>query len=603
MIPFSSNPLKTRADLIRAAQDLLGPMSGYLTEGHSRVMLSAACAHYDEAIAGMEGFSRCLWAIVPMLMGKCPEAEPFWALWKDGILHGTDPAHAEYWGEIGDSDQRMVEMAVMGMGLAFIPERFLGDIPEESRQALWSWLNQINGHDMPTCNWKFFRILVNVGFLRAGLPCNREQMEADLVEMEGHYAGNGWYFDRPGQNDYYTLWAFHYYGLVYAVAMKEIDPERSERFLERARMVMPRFACWFDGEGRALPYGRSLTYRFAQASFWAACAFAGVTSPEIGWGEMKSLFLKNLRYWFSLPVFDRDGILTVGYGYPNYAMTDGYNAPGSPYWALKVFAVLALPEEHPFWQAEEKDYLPPLRFCDAEAHQLLLRDPENRHVVSFTAGNHSEPHVHVMAKYEKFAYSTAFAFSVSAETNLLEKGAFDSMLAFRRQGRDTWHTRYGCESWSLEEDRIAFTWIPMEGVLADTVIIPVNDRWHIRRHIIRTAYDIEVAEGGFAVSRDEPGARPCDRIRSVCEADETHATAYGPFGSCVLYNLQGYGSGTVIRPEANTNLLRPRTLIPTLRQEIPAGETVLLCAVYASPDGEIPAGVPTEVLNIAQSCC
>ena len=35
-------------------------------------------------------------------------------------------------------------------------------------------------------------------------------------------------------------------------------------------------------------------------------------------------------------------------------MCEDYNAPGSPYWALKTYLMLALPESHPFWQAEEQ---------------------------------------------------------------------------------------------------------------------------------------------------------------------------------------------------------------------------------------------------------
>ena len=110
-------------------------------------------------------------------------------------------------------------------------------------------------------------------------------------------------------------------------------------------------------------------------------AFAGVTAEGLGWGEIKGLLLRNLRAWLRLPIFDRDGVLTVGYGYPNLCISEGYNAPGSPYWGLKAFFALALPQEHPFWQAEEKPYMPPLRFLDEHVRLLLTRDPENRQVV------------------------------------------------------------------------------------------------------------------------------------------------------------------------------------------------------------------------------
>lgn len=49
------------------------------------------------------------------------------------------------------------------------------------------------------------------------------------------------------------------------------------------------------------------------------------------------MILRHLRWWQKQPIFDRDGILTLGFAYPNLAMCEDYNSPGSPYWALKVF--------------------------------------------------------------------------------------------------------------------------------------------------------------------------------------------------------------------------------------------------------------------------
>ena len=56
-------------------------------------------------------------------------------------------------------------------------------------------------------------------------------------------------------------------------------------------------------------------------------AFAGA---EVPMGQLKALVLGNLRYWGSQPIFDRGGILTIGYQYPNLIMSERYNAPGSP---------------------------------------------------------------------------------------------------------------------------------------------------------------------------------------------------------------------------------------------------------------------------------
>jgi hypothetical protein len=167
---IEQNPLRTREDLRRAAAELLQPLTECMTPGKARIYVGQGSAHYSEDVAGMECWSRALWALVPMLAGKCPEADELWPLWLEGMIHGTDPKHDEYWGSITNSDQRMVEMAVMGCGLCFAPKAFFEPLTEMQRQNLYLWLNQINEYDMPKNNWRFFRILVNIGFLENGLP-------------------------------------------------------------------------------------------------------------------------------------------------------------------------------------------------------------------------------------------------------------------------------------------------------------------------------------------------------------------------------------------------------------------------------------------------
>ena len=88
-----SNPLKTRRDMARAAVQLIEPLMPLLSPGKARLNLGDTGAVYAEDIAEMEAFARPLWAIVPMLAGGCPEVEPIWAEWKQGIINGVDPEH------------------------------------------------------------------------------------------------------------------------------------------------------------------------------------------------------------------------------------------------------------------------------------------------------------------------------------------------------------------------------------------------------------------------------------------------------------------------------------------------------------------------------
>ncbi len=576
------NPLRTRADVERAALELIEPLVPLLSEGKARLHLGDTGAVYPDAIAEMEAFARPLWAIVPMLAGGCEAVKPIWALWREGIIHGTDPNHPEYWGLVEDYDQRLVEMAVFGMGMFLAPDTFFFGLPQEAQNNLYRWLDQINHHDMPKNNWTFFRVLVNVGFQKCGLPWPKERMALDLQMIEEHYEGDGWYFDYYNQREYYTMWAFHYYGLVYAYAMKGIDPDRAAEYLRRGKLMSTDFACWFDSTAEALPYGRSLTYRFAQGAFYAALALAEGETAGMDYGAMKWLLLGNMRRWFQKKIFTRDGVLTIGYNYPNLLMAEGYNAPGSPYWAMKAFLCLALPESHPFWQAEERQPATPAVSLQPHARMLVTRSDDGRHVLAYEAGNKAHEHSHDEAKYEKFVYSTIFGFSVPKAQKLLKDGAFDSMLALSEDGV-TFHPRYGCdEDFVLTEDHVCSTWHPFAGVTVKTEVIPMGE-WHVRVHRIHSDRFLYAAEGGFAIARDGATGQSAAQ-----QADTRQAAVLTPWGVSGILALSGYEEGVVVIPEPNTNLMASRTLIPTLTARLPAGDSVLCCAVFGSntaPDG------------------
>ena len=590
MNPTKNNPLRSRADIARAAVQLLTPLIPRMSEGGALIHAGDTGATYPDRVAQMEAFSRALWGIVPMLAGKCAEVEPLWTLWRKGLQNGVDPSHPEYWGEIVPFDQRMVEMAVMGIGMCLVPERFFRDLPDAAQQNLHRWLSQINDHEMPTNNWVFFRILVNTGFLLNDLPYSQRRLAEDLALVEAHYEDNGWYFDYPAQRDYYTPWGYHYYSLVYAKAMKALDPETAEKFLARSRAFTPQFAAYFDCDGNALPYGRSLTYRFAQGSFFAALALAD-EDGGMGFGAVKRLCLSNLRTWCEKPIFTPDGLLSIGYGYPNLNMAEGYNAPGSPYWGMKTFIMLALPESHPFWQAEETGHTPPSTLAAPHAGLLITRDKENRHVQAFAAGNHAPTHEHGDAKYEKFSYSTVFGFSVARSMRSLEEGAFDSMLALT-DGSASWRVRFGCEASAIHPDSVACTWKPFPDVTVHTEVYPHGD-WHIRIHTITTPRPLTAAEGGYAILRETDDIAPETAIAGG------GAVVLAPWGASGILALRGYDRPELIKPQPNTNLMHSRTLLPTLHAAIPPGTTTLACAVLgAATDGKVKwAHPPKEVRN------
>lgn len=58
-------------------------------------------------------------------------------------------------------------------------------------------------------------------------------------------------------------------------------------------------------------------------------------------------------------------------------MAEGYNAPGSPYWGLKTFLLLAVAETHPFWRAEPEPIKREPQKRIEKGNMLLVHNEKN----------------------------------------------------------------------------------------------------------------------------------------------------------------------------------------------------------------------------------
>lgn len=143
--------------------------------------------------------------------------------------------------------------------------------------------------------------------------------------------------------DYYSSsFAIHFLQLLYARLAPD-DVARGAEFKKRAQLAAVDLAYYYDAAGRAIPFGRSVGYRFAMVAFWGALAYADVElPPPLTWGVVKGIVLRNLRWWQrQKDVWAAGGTLTLGYAYPNMYMTENYNSPGSPVsdWRLSLLCV------------------------------------------------------------------------------------------------------------------------------------------------------------------------------------------------------------------------------------------------------------------------
>lgn len=565
---LKNNPLKTRDDLKKAVLDICEPLKNHFSPKKAYLNLGATSAAYPDETAAIESFSRPLWALAPLFTDGTGDE---WAeIYRKGFIAGTDPESDEYWGEAGHHDQMLVEMAAMGLALILAPDKIWDPLSHKEKDNLFNWLDLVNHRKAWECNWVLFAVMVNLGFKRVGMPYNEEVVKKAFETVETFYLGDGWYQDGVNAHvDYYLPFAIYFYSLIYAKEMEKEDTAFCNEIKSRAKRFAEDFIYWFSPDGSAVPFGRSMTYRFAMCAFWSAYAYAEVDGFSMG--VVKGIILRHLRSWFARPIFDKAGLLTIGHGYPSLIMTEGYNAPGSPYWALKSFLVLALGEDHPFWTCEELP-LPQLEKVHPLPHAHMIASRDGDHVVLYNAGHpYTNTHTHCGAKYEKFAYSSIHGFSTPKAEWGLGQGAFDSALALSERD-NSYRVKRLCTAYEVHNEYLYTKWLPWNDVTVESYVI-ASLPWSVRIHKIKTSRDIDLSDGGFTFNRSLP-----------TEWKREEKSAYGVqdglvTGVCVLTDN---GKCDIIGTESNTNLLFSRGAIPSARYFLDKGEYVIATGVYSS---------------------
>lgn len=543
---------------------MLNPLKARFSEEKAGLPLGGFAAGYGMKIAEMEGALRLLWGLTPYWAGGGTQAED----WKDHYLncirHGTAPDHPAYWGDIHDRDQKIVEMAALSFQLMETPDIIWNRMTAKEQDHLASWLYQANTAIVPDNNWHFFVVLVNLALKKLGKPYSKERIQQGIDRYESFYLDHGWYGDgkRP-QKDYYVSFGIHFYCLLYVHFMEQEDPERCQKYQNRAIEFLETFRYWFDDQGRALAYGRSMTYRFAQAAFLSACiSVLGDHCPRRG--ELKYLLRHHIEHWLAQPIFDNGGVLTVGYHYPNLLMSEGYNSPGSPYWAFKTFLPLLLPDSDPFWnESERKPQWEPVMTIP-ECNMVITH--EAGHSMALTAGQYpTVVQTHSAAKYAKFAYSTVFGFSVPRSSQRLNEAVPDNMLAFEIHG--AWFVRKQCSSYQIQDGKISCTWSPLDGITVETELMP-TEHGYLGNHRIQTVLSCNICLCGFSY----PATAALVLQEDHAQSQVSDKNGY----SQIVVNLSSQNQsletqGVIIHAAPNTNLMYPLTKIPGVKAALNPG--------------------------------
>jgi hypothetical protein len=302
----------------------------------------------------MEGFTRILPLIAAWLHGgrparlrlACGTEVDLAELMREGMLAGTDPASSEYWGDIEDRDQRLVEAADVALGLWLARGPLWDMLSDVERVRIATWLRGANGRQTADNNWHLFVVLVDAVLEDLGAGADRAELTRRYNRFKVFYRGNGWFSDGPAEKfDYYAAWGIHY-PLFW---LAQIDPAWDADFLRAARReFLATYKCLFGPNGFPI-MGRSVCYRIAAP---APLVLGQSTDPDcVTPGEARRALDLTWRYCIAHGAV-RDGTVTQGYGAADPRVLDNYSGPASCLWSLRsLVAAFFLDDDTPFWRS------------------------------------------------------------------------------------------------------------------------------------------------------------------------------------------------------------------------------------------------------------
>ncbi|GAB3230552.1 DUF2264 domain-containing protein [Glycomyces halotolerans] len=550
----------TRAGWADAAVALARPAVELAVRGPAAMPVTMS--NHSHAENWFELLTRPLWGLVPV-GARVPD--DLWTGLAEAIARATDPDDDWYVGDHTHANQRCVEAAGLGWALALAPERLWDPLRPSAKDRLAAWLASAYATGVVDNNWHYFPVFAGHGLDRIGIERDPSVAEAHL-ERIGEFLLDGSVFeDGPGGRvDYYNPFAFHTYALLHYRLSGD------DRYLAPAVEFARRFRAWFAADGAAVPYGRSMGYRFAQGSLWGALAAADVEA--VPWGEAAGFARRHLQWWWDKPILDPEGRLTVGYAYPNNSLVEQYLTAGSPWWAMKIFTGLLAGADHPFWTSEPVAPEPGIEPHGA-ARAVHIRDGSG-HVTRLNGqawrakmrgGRHS---------YGKFAYSSLAGFAHAADGAGLESAGVDGTLVLSEDGRH-WRCREDSEDGAVDANGVlTVVWRPWDDVTVTTSLEASVDGWHTRLHVIETKRRLFTGEGGWCV----PGGAHVDDIAE----DRAVVTSRGIRSEVV--DVEGNRRAGVITPMPGTHLYWPTTVLPVLKGVLEPGRHRYRARIFVGPE-------------------
>ena len=287
---------------------------------------------------------------------------------KDALLSGTDPRSKEYWGGIGDKDQKMAEAADIALGLWISREYIWENFDPKAKTQIYDWLIQVRNRKHGDNNWNLFPVMVIKSLEALGVAETTDVVEANKKfkrYIDKDYLGQGWFKDGEAPPDYYNAWAIHYC----LFWLHEMQAGFYPDFIMEANREFSQFFKYFFGPKGFPMMGRSVCYRMGVPSPLIAASL--INKEVLSKGEA----LRALETtWFHFIERDalRGGKVTQGFYDDDLSVLNGYSGAGSCHWSLRSLVMAFYVDTQIGLFEAEKEKLP-VEIGDFEIVQPVIR--------------------------------------------------------------------------------------------------------------------------------------------------------------------------------------------------------------------------------------
>lgn len=370
----------------------------------------------------LEGLCRTMFVAIPLL-----KENPDLVLngikvgdyYRQQLRNMSDPSKSGYIQHLkGGPSQTLVEFGALALSLTVMPEIIWEPLTQKEKDDLAALMLSYGNGPTIGSNWRFFNIFVMSFFKNQGYEVKDGYIDELLQKSLAQYRGYGWYNDSPAY-DYYSMWAFQMYGMIWAHYYGEkFNPEAGRQFVSNFRDLVPNYPYMFAEDGKMNMYGRSITYRIAAAVPFPLMGW--LNDPSINYGWMRRIASSTLLQFLENPALMEDRVPTLGFYGAFEPAVQIYSCRGSVYWMGKAFLGLLLPADNPFWTAVENNGAWEKEFQPGKVYNKFM-EGSNTLVTNYPNSGTSEIRAwchEAVAKdwqkfrstenYNKLSYNTAF---------------------------------------------------------------------------------------------------------------------------------------------------------------------------------------------------